>query len=479
MTSGAFAPPLRALSTGVWLSLLPPLACSSRPPASAENAPADPLTCEERQADLVRFVAALPERALATSLSVELPRGELGRIPGTGAVLEIGTSHVALNEHRTSGGTLVERAARAHEWIAAWRQSTGTGDAERPTLYLAAAADVDVRTVRAFLRAVPADIDLRLLVRAEALPAVDGASTQAQELAARLLTEPDAAARRALARQGYASFSSCSALAAAVESVETAPAGERWLRLRTALGDALPRCACDELDAGSLKSLLSAEQRAGTLSLGALPASFLRDERCGASMPLRSMAKLVKQVEAFDREFSGQWQKDALEFDDVVTDERLLVYFCDALPGETLASLQRARAQLFVRVAEGGACQAWQFEPLSPGAPMGTWRRADGEALAFHYRQAAEELRLFGPVADAQSRPTDAGPWACDDTYRLVGVDAHSIAVKGGRWFMDAATCAKAAAADVGFAGCVGALARGVTESDGEGTDAAGEGMPR
>lgn len=474
MMCGATARFPFARDAGAALALLLAFACSPRPPASAEKAPVEGLSCEERQADLVRFVAALPERSLTTSLSVELPRAVLGRVPGAGSVLEIGTGHVAFNEHRSSGG-LPERVAHAREWLQAWRSTTVPDGAARPTLYIAAAADVDVRTVRAFLRAVPTGVDLRLLVRTQSLPATASARPEASELAARLLAEPDISARRTLARQGYSSFASCSALDAAVKTADSAPASERWPDLRAAVAEALPRCACDELDTASLKLLLSAEQRAGTLSFGALPASFLRDERCGASMPLRSMAKLVKQIEAFDSEFSGQWQKDILEFDEVVTDDRLLVYFCDALPGETLASLQRARAELFVRAAPNGACQPWQFEPLAPGAPMGTWRRTNRAAvpLAFHYRQAAEEIRLLGPVADPKSRPTDTANWACDATYRLIGVDADSIAVEdAGHWFIERAACAKAPPTEAGFSGCVAALASGArASSDGDGTD--------
>src|SRR5690606_7176230 len=151
-------------------------------------------------------------------------------------------------------------------------------------------------------------------------------------------------ARAALARDGYGQFARCDAFARAVASVEGKPQDRRWPELRSALLDAVPRCDCRELDAESLKQLVVAEQRAGTMQLATLPASFLRDVRCGASRPLRSVQKLIRQIEAFDQEFSGSFGRDEVRFEEVVTNERLLNVFCDALPGETLASLQRARA---------------------------------------------------------------------------------------------------------------------------------------
>jgi hypothetical protein len=162
-------------------------------------------------------------------------------------------------------------------------------------------------------------------------------------------------------------------------------------------------------------------------------------------MPLRSMRKLIKQVEQFDAEFAGSWQKDALAFGDVVTDARLLVYFCSALPGETLAQKERDRATLYLRAPGSTTCEAWKFEPLAPGAPMGTWRRATAPsrpAAAFHYWQAAEEIRVFGPVdAASPSKPTDQRDWACEQTHRLTGIDDHYIQLDSGRWYFDDAAC--------------------------------------
>jgi hypothetical protein len=225
---------------------------------------------------------------------------------------------------------------------------------------------------------------------------------------------------------------------------------------------AAPGCRCSDLDTESLQQIASAERRAGAAGLGYLPASFLRDERCGASMPRRALKKLVQQIEAFDAEFSGAFQKDALTFEEVLKDERLLNYFCNALPGETLAAQQRARATLYWRFPGTTACQAWRFEPLAPGAPMGTWRRVPAPGappLAFHYWQAAEEIKLFGPVPDgAESKPTDERDWQCKQNYRLTAVDERSIQTDTGHWFLDEASC-RAAPEEPSAATCVSTLA--------------------
>jgi hypothetical protein len=87
---------------------------------------------------------------------------------------------------------------------------------------------------------------------------------------------------------------------------------------------------------------------------------------------------------------------------------------------------------------------------------MGTFRRVatGGGALAFHYWQAAEEIRLFGPLdAAAPSKPTDRRDWTCDNNQRLTGVDGHSVAFERGRWFFDAAACRAAGPSDT-FGGC-------------------------
>jgi hypothetical protein len=165
-------------------------------------------------------------------------------------------------------------------------------------------------------------------------------------------------------------------------------------------------------------------------------------------MGLRAVKKLLGQMEKFDADNAGAWTGDALRFEQVITNERLRERFCDALPGETLAALEKARRTLYFRVPGPEVCQAWRFEPLAPGAPMGTLRREPPDPggsgpAALHYWQAAEELDLFGPVEEA-SKPTDERQWPCRTRYRMTGIDAESIALETGRWFFTQSSCQKA-----------------------------------
>jgi len=234
----------------------------------------------------------------------------------------------------------------------------------------------------------------------------------------------------------------------------------RWPALRAALGPALSRCACNSFDAGAARALMTAEQRAGTATLGALPLSFVRDQRCEASMGLRSIKRLLEQIEHFDADYAGRYADDAVRFEQVVTNERLLVQFCDALPGETLAALQRAKATLYFRTPGSAECQAWSFAPLSPGAPLGTLRRVKGgPPAAFHYAQASEELSVFGPATDEpKSLPTDTKEWACRVHYKLVGIERDFIQLETGRWFFTESSCG-AANDSAAPTGCAATLA--------------------
>jgi hypothetical protein len=436
---------------------------SPRAPVSVEDSgPA----CEARQRDLTSLLARLPERAMVSSLAVELPEARIGELPGGGPVLEIAEKEARFDGQPLGGADAAERAKALEARLDAKRTDGARGADDKPrtlTVYVAVQRQLDVQTVRTYLSRVPDGIGLRLLLRVPAPPA-PGASAPSEkrsataELAERLLAERDPSVREELAREGYAQSARCSKVQAAVSGVRGVGPEQRWPRLRESLLAALPSCACGELDTEGLEQLLVAEQRAGTATLGALPLGFIRDERCGASMPLRSFAKLIQQMESFDEEFSGGWQQDALAFERVLTDDRLLNYFCNALPGETLAALERARATLYWKVAGADACEAWRFEPLAPGAPMGTFRRvaaaSGGAGLAFHYWQAAEEIRLFGPLDPrAPSKPTDRRDWACDNNQRLTGVDGHSLAFERGRWFFDAAAC-RAAGPGEAFGGC-------------------------
>ena len=375
---------------------------------------------------------------------MRLAESTLGGVPGTGSLLELTAEGAALN-----GQPLVDRG-ELDARVRALRERLAASDAQG-TLYVAPSGDVDVKTLRAYFVEIPESMELRLLVRSP--PSKNGAvapgeGTEAgRELAAKVLLEPDPAKRRALADQGYQSFADCPAMEQGLSSLQRLGEPERWPALQAALAKTLPGCECRKLDTSSLRQLVAAEQRAGAAAIAWLPISFLRDERCGASMPLRSVQKLVRQMEDFDAEFAGGWQKDALRFDEVVSNERLGVQFCDALPGETLAAKQRSRATLYLRVAGKEGCDALRFEPIAKGSPLGIWRRTNESRspLAFHYSQAAEEIRVFGP-ADPASRtpPTEPREWPCDETFRLIGVDKDSILLEQGRWFYAAAACERA-----------------------------------
>jgi hypothetical protein len=403
-----------------------------------------PASCEARRDDFSRFLGALPERAVRLDVASELAISTLGVPPGAGSVLELRERALRLDGTAVDSKTLAEKLAGA-----------------RGTLYVAAPPQTTIGDLRSVLVAVPKVVEPKLLVRTErsarAFLAVPGASERSRELAAELIAERDPAERAKIAKRAYAELSNCAAIAQAVSSVEGLGSGDRWPALKKALSEAVPRCSCDSLDTAGLSALLFAEQRAGTAALGALPAAFLRDERCGATMPLRSVQRLLEQVEAFDADYAGRYKDDALRFETVVTNDRLLVQFCDALPGETLAALQRAKRALWVRLSSG-ACESFAFEPLSPGAPMGTLRRAapSGSApLAFHYWQAAEEISVFGPVSsDAPSKPTDQREWLCRVTYKLSGIDPDFVTLETGRFFFTEPAC-RAAPAESAPGGCL------------------------
>lgn len=434
-TSGRYSISGSGMASRIWHLLLASAACLScrsthtvLPPV-----PETPAACVARLQTFTEFVRALPTRTVASAARGDLPVSTLGALPGPGPVLEISGSTLALDGEPIRGSDL---EARTREW---------------KQLYIAAAADADVQTLRAALAPIPAAVGLRLLIRTPALgptsPKPQGASVP-DDPATRLLLEADPREREKIAAEAYASLSDCAALTEAVASVRGKGARQRWPALQVALGDALPRCDCGKVDTARLQQVVAAEQRASGATLAWVPLSFLKDERCGASMPLRSLQKLIRQIEGFDAEFAGGWQHDALKFADVVNNDRLRVYFCNALPGETLAAKERARGTLYLRVPGAGSCDPWQFEPSSPGSPMGTWRRLASPsraALAFHYWQAAEEIRVFGPIdAASPSRPTDTHDWACEQTHRLTGIDEDSIELDSGRWFFDEAACRRA-----------------------------------
>lgn len=437
------------------------------PPASARPPPESKAACEDRQRGFLELLQGLPERALATAPSVEVPLSTVGGVPGNGPVVEISGSVMILDGEVVKEHEQASRSMRLTSWVSTWLSTRPA----KPTIYVAAAPDLDIRSLASYLRAIPESVELKLLVRlAEPTPVsrVESSRPEGESPLARLLSERDPERREELSRALYQEYADCSALQQAVEASSQVSARERWQARRSALLQAVPSCACSRIDTQNLRSIVVAEQRAGAAGFATLPASFLRDPRCTASMPSRALGKLVKQVERFDEEFSGSFQKDAIAFEQVVDDDRLLNYFCNALPGETLAAQQRARATLYWRMPGEETCQAWRFEPLALGAPMGTWRRAGTSTqreLAFHYWQAAEEIKLFGPVPEgSDSKPTEAREWPCQENYRMTGVDARSISTENARWFLDEASCRNAPPSNASGAGCVRTLAAGAPE---------------
>jgi hypothetical protein len=426
--------------------------CRAKPAFSAgrEQTPA---ACAAEHAELVAFVDHLPARALGAELRSDLPLSTLGMAPGAGPVLSLTETSLSFDGEPLPPEAWAERA----------RSVPATG-----SLYVAAAPDVTIRRLRTAVSPLPGSLDLKLLVRTAGIAGAAPASTDTPEpahaIAAQLLNERDADAQKRLAQRAYAEFSNCSELISATAAVSGTNARERWPGVKQAFATNLPRCRCEAIDAPALRAVLSAEQRAGTATLGAVPLSFVRDERCDASMGLRSVKRLLEQIEKFDADNAGNYGDDAVRFEQIVTNDRLREQFCDALPGETFAALGKARASLYLRVAGSDACEAWRFEPLAPGAPMGTWRRvpAGGEpALAFHYWLAAEEVSVFGPLdTTTASKPTDERSWSCRENYKLIGIDGDSLTIEGGRWFFNEASC-RAAAPVAALPGCVGVIASG------------------
>jgi hypothetical protein len=376
---------------------------------------------------------------------MELPESDLGGAPGTGAILRVTQDLTALDDTIARGESHLERAKQLE-----------TLARVEGTLYVAASPDTNVRTLRTYLSYVPKGVTLKLLYRTPSELQSPQGTGPASGLATQLLTERDRDKRRALALDGYDTYSKCAGVKQAAVASQELEDGPRWAKLRGNLLEALPACSCDQLDSTSLKQLLVAEQRAGSMQLGAMPLSFLADERCGASMPLRSVQKLLGQVERFDEDYAGAWKDDALSFEKVITNERLLGYFCDALPGETLAALQRQKATIYLKLASG--CQGWRFDPLSAGTPMGTWHRESqgSEKRSIFYWQAAEHIRVFGPAED-KKKPTDSGPWACEKTLELTGIDASSVSLESARWFFSVAECKEASADAITPNGCFAA----------------------
>lgn len=444
-----------------WVGALTAWACQ-HPPSQAPHFELEGPACSQHQADLMATLDRLPERALSSPSRVELPEATIGEVPGQAPVLEIADGFARFEGADLQGTTAAERAASAGRAFQDLSSKISVRD-----LYIATPRTTDVQTLRVYLRQVPSTVRIRLLVRMPSsapLTAEAGADVEGNRLAAEIIAERDPAARARLSRDAFSRFSRCPAVSQALSQADAATVERRWQTLRVGLRQALPLCRCSDLMSQSLTPVIVAEQRAGTATLAALPFGFVRDERCGASMPLRSVGKLLEQMERFDEEFSGGWQKDALAFEKVLTEERLLNAFCNALPGETLAQLTKSHATLYWKVPGDEACEAFRFEPLSPGAPMGTLREATAQghtARAFHFWQGAEEIRVFGPIPPGvTSKPTDEREWPCEQNLKLTAVDAQSLEFEHGRWFFSDAGCKAAAPSEV-VEGCLAKHAGG------------------
>jgi hypothetical protein len=247
---------------------------------------------------------------------------------------------------------------------------------------------------------------------------------------------------------------------------DTEPAA-RWKSLRGVLIDTLPECDCHDVDPRIMRDLLVAERSGGAVSLGSLPLDFIRDERCGASLGLTPLQNIVKDIQHFDEKYSTVQQGDELVFESVLTRDKLVEYVCQALPGETLAALQREGRTFFWRIPGVDQCQAWRFEPVERGSTVGIWRQqpTDGKTpLAVHYVQGAEEVRLSGPVAPGTKSSGDDQEWACTQDFHMRGVDQNSIELEEGRWYFDAEACQRAQPEAAEFPGCIASLASGVEE---------------
>lgn len=454
---------VRSVSMSVRLTAasLVVLSVACRPGLDAPAGVLSAEVCQANRTSLIELVESLPEKGLALRGRTDLPVASLGGVIGAGQVVDVAADSVLLDGKSIEGQNPTERLEELGKRLAEGANSPGV---PHPLLYLAVEGSMDVRTLRGYLGSIPRAYDVHLVFQAP-VPEDSGKPSSAS-VSERLLSEMDLPTRHALAREAYRQHARCAPVQTAVDGVAAGDPVERWPALRSALIAALPQCDCKDLDSEPLRELLLAEQRAGAAAVGAVPVAFMRDERCGASFGLSPVQKVMQEIQAFDEEFAGRYGHESIDFAQVVTNDRLLTYLCPALPGETLAALQRLRHTFYWKIRGVEACQGWQFEPLEPGSPMGTWRRQGGAAgppLAIHYRQGAEDIRLYGPLPSAESKPTDERVWACEQEFHMRGIDPSSIELEHGRWFFDRDTCQKASD-DASFPGCIAALAGGPPE---------------
>jgi hypothetical protein len=414
-----------------------PLSCSDRNARYATGP-----SCEERQRQLVSVLESLPDQTLNSPVRVPLPTATLAGHFGKGPVFELGEDAVLFDGQRLPGQTQEERIAALARLAARSAPSV--------PVYVATSPATDVRTLQAYLSALAPAYDLRLVFSRPATPealAVEPTEDETDTAYAdQLLLERDPAVRRRIAAEGYQAYSDCEAVDAAATAHQSAPEGTRWAGLKRAMIAAVPQCKCSDIDPDGLRSLLVAEQRAGNVAVGSMPAGFLRDVRCRASMPLRTVQQVLGDVESFEAEFSGNWDDSGVRFEEVVTNERLLNYLCTAMPGELFESISAEFATVYLKHTKATGCQAYRLEPVARGAVFGTFRAAQtatsNPAPSFHYRLGGNDLRVYGPLSNAESRPTDEGPWSCNKDLKLSSADAHFIEVEGGgRLYFDEQSC--------------------------------------
>jgi hypothetical protein len=444
---------LMAIAAGTFV-----LGCQDKaapPPASASAS----ASCEAHVPHWIERIKAAPEVTQPARARADLPVASLGGVVGDGKWVEVREHAVLLDGQTLPGKTDPEQLRALTDQLSAGWGANGLPSAaeKKEPLYLSVGATTDVRALRAILEAIPTSFAVQLVFQT---PAAD-ASKAGSELT-KLPYEADPAARSRLARSAYAQATRCAPLLDALAAVPERDPHERWKGLRAALLDQLPHCDCRDTDPVVMRDLLLVERRGGAVALGSLPLDFMREERCGASLGLTPLQDVVTDIQTFDEKFSASQQGEEMVFEPVVTNAQLGEYICQALPGETLAALQRERRTFYWRVPGVAGCQAWQFEPRQPGSPMGTWRyRAPSgqAALAIHYVQGAEEIRLSGPVTDGQAAAGEDQQWDCTQDFSLRGVDGSSIELEEGRWYFDANACEAASPGAAEFPGCISALA--------------------
>lgn len=408
-------------------------------------------SCEERQQQLVSVLQSLPDETLTTQLNVPLPSATLTGSFGKGPVIELMEATVSFNGQAVTGNTQADR-------LTALAAAVPPPPSPAAPLYVAAPPQLDMRTLQAYLGVLPDGYDVRLaFARQTPAPEQTTEDDRSSVYAEKLLVERDPVARRRIASEGYATYASCEPVNAAAAAHQSASESTRWASLKRAMLDAVPRCACSDIDPDGLRQLLVAEQRAGNVALGSMPAGFLKDIRCSASMPLRTVQQVIQDVEKFEAEFSGTWDETGVRFDEVVTNERLLNYLCTAMPGEVFEYVSAHFATVYVRHAKAPQCQAYRLEPVARGAVFGSLRPLATTAEtphSFHYRLGGNDLRVYGPTPSSQSRPTDDGPWTCNKDLKLTSVDSRGLDIEGGgRIYLSEEACV-AAPATLALSGC-------------------------